>query len=208
MLGLTDWLSSMTGSSAVLLGIIIGLMMCFDLGGPVNKAAYLFGTAGLSAGTDASFEIMATVMIAGMVPPIALSIATFLRKELFTPAEQENGKSAWLLGLSFVSEGAIPFAAADPFRVIPAMMLGGATAGAVSMGLGVGCQAPHGGVFVIFAYDPWWGMVIALAAGVLVAALAVIAIKRFWPNKEIQKAAADKATQENTASAGVQQVAA
>ncbi|CAM4319963.1 MULTISPECIES: PTS fructose transporter subunit IIABC [Corynebacterium] len=208
MLGLTDWLSSMTGSSAILLGIIIGLMMCFDLGGPVNKAAYLFGTAGLSAGTDASFEIMATVMIAGMVPPIALSIATFLRKELFTPAEQENGKSAWLLGLSFVSEGAIPFAAADPFRVIPAMMLGGATAGAVSMGLGVGCQAPHGGVFVIFAYDPWWGMVTALAAGVLVAALAVIAIKRFWPNKEIQKAAADKATQENTASAGVQQVAA
>lgn len=199
MLGLTDWLESMSGSSAVLLGIIIGLMMCFDLGGPVNKAAYLFGTAGLSAGTDASFEIMAAVMIAGMVPPIALSIATFLRKQLFTPAEQENGKSAWLLGLSFVSEGAIPFAAADPFRVIPAMMLGGATAGAVSMGLGVGCQAPHGGVFVIFAYEPWWGMFIALAAGVAVATVAVIAIKRFWPNEEIQKAAAAKAHAENHA---------
>lgn len=190
MNGLTDWLESMTGSSAVLLGIIIGLMMCFDLGGPVNKAAYLFGTAGLSAGTEASFEIMAAVMIAGMVPPIALSIATFLRGNLFTPAERENGKSAWLLGLSFVTEGAIPFAAADPFRVIPAMMLGGATAGAISMTLGVGCQAPHGGVFVIFAYDPWWGMFVALAAGVVVATTAVIAIKQFWPNKEIEKAAA------------------
>ncbi|WP_301924669.1 PTS fructose transporter subunit IIABC [Corynebacterium glaucum] len=191
MEGLQGWLESMSGSSAVLLGVIIGLMMCFDLGGPVNKAAYLFGTAGLSAGTEASFQIMAAVMIAGMVPPIALSIATFLRKNLFTPAEQENGKSAWLLGLSFVSEGAIPFAAADPFRVIPAMMLGGATAGAVSMALGVGCQAPHGGVFVIFAYEPWWGMFVALAAGVVVAAAAVIAIKRFWPNKEIEKAAAE-----------------
>lgn len=196
MEGLTSWLESMSGSSAVLLGIIIGLMMCFDLGGPVNKAAYLFGTAGLSAGTDASFQIMAAVMIAGMVPPIALSIATLLRKRLFTPAEQENGKSAWLLGLSFVSEGAIPFAAADPFRVIPAMMLGGATAGAVSMALGVGVQAPHGGVFVIFAYEPWWGMFIALAAGVAVATAAVIAIKQFWPNAEIQKAADAK---ENTA---------
>ncbi|MCP1387241.1 fructose-specific PTS transporter subunit EIIC [Corynebacterium sp. TA-R-1] len=189
MNGLTGWLESMSGSSAVLLGVIIGLMMCFDLGGPVNKAAYLFGTAGLSAGTDASFQIMAAVMISGMVPPIALSIATFLRKGLFTPAEQENGKSAWLLGLSFVSEGAIPFAAADPFRVIPAMMLGGATAGAVSMALGVGCQAPHGGLFVIFAYEPWWGMLIALAAGVAVATAAVILIKQFWPNREIEKAA-------------------
>lgn len=189
MEGLTSWLESMSGSSAVLLGLIIGLMMCFDLGGPVNKAAYLFGTAGLSAGTQGAYEIMAAVMISGMVPPIALSIATFLRKSLFTPAEQENGKSAWLLGLSFVSEGAIPFAAADPFRVIPAMMLGGATAGAVSMALGVGAQAPHGGVFVIFAYDPWWGMLAALAAGVAAATVAVVALKQFWPNHEIRKAA-------------------
>lgn len=190
MLGLQGWLESMSGSSAVLLGVIIGLMMCFDLGGPVNKAAYLFGTAGLSAGTEASFQIMAAVMIAGMVPPIALSIATFLRKGLFTPAEQENGKSAWLLGLSFVSEGAIPFAAADPFRVIPSMMLGGATAGAVSMALNVGVQAPHGGLFVLFAYEPWWGLFVALIAGVAVATVAVIVAKQFWPNEEIQKAAA------------------
>lgn len=189
MEGLTGWLESMSGSSAVLLGVIIGLMMCFDLGGPVNKAAYLFGTAGLSAGTQGAYEIMAAVMIAGMVPPIALSIATFIRKSLFTPAEQENGKSAWLLGLSFVSEGAIPFAAADPFRVIPAMMLGGATAGAVSMALGVGAQAPHGGIFVIFAYQPWWGMLVALAAGVAVATIAVVALKQLWPNHEIRKAA-------------------
>ena len=189
MEGLTSWLESMSGSSAVLLGLIIGLMMCFDLGGPVNKAAYLFGTAGLSAGTQGAYEIMAAVMISGMVPPIALSIATFLKTSLFSPAERENGKSAWLLGLSFVSEGAIPFAAADPFRVIPAMMLGGATAGAVSMALGVGAQAPHGGVFVIFAYDPWWGMLAALAAGVAVATVAVVALKQFWPNHEIRKAA-------------------
>ena len=189
MMGLQNWLESMSGSSAILLGIIIGLMMCFDLGGPVNKAAYLFGTAGLSAGTDAAYEIMAAVMITGMVPPIALSIATFLRSKLFTPAEQENGKSAWLLGLSFVSEGAIPFAAADPLRVIPSMMLGGAAAGATSMALGVGAKAPHGGIFVIFAYEPWWGMFIALAVGTVVATIAVLAAKQLWPNNAIEEAA-------------------
>ena len=194
MTGLQGWLESMSGSSAILLGIIIGLMMCFDLGGPVNKAAYLFGTAGLSAGTDAAYEIMAAVMISGMVPPIALSIATFLRKQLFTPAEQENGKSAWLLGLSFVSEGAIPFAAADPFRVIPSMMLGGAAAGATSMALSVGAKAPHGGIFVIFAYEPWWGMFIALAVGVVVATIAILAAKQLWPNKTVEEAAATAET--------------
>ncbi|PCC82003.1 PTS lactose transporter subunit IIC [Corynebacterium accolens] len=190
MEGLQNWLSSMSGSSAVLLGIILGLMMCFDLGGPVNKAAYLFATAGLSTGDQASMEIMAAVMASGMVPPIALSIATFLRKNLFTPAEQENGKSAWLLGLSFVSEGAIPFAAADPLRVIPAMMLGGATTGALSMALSVGSRAPHGGIFVFFAIDPAWAYVLAIAAGVVVSVLAVIALKQFWPNKTVEEAAA------------------
>ena len=143
MEGLQNWLSSMSGSSAVLLGIILGLMMCSDLGGPVNKAAYLFATAGLSTGDEASMKIMAAVMASGMVPPIALSIATFVRKNLFTPAEQENGKSAWLLGLSFVSEGAIPFAAADPLRVIPSMMLGGAVTGALSMSLDVMLSLIH-----------------------------------------------------------------
>lgn len=189
MTGLQDWLGTMGGSSAVVLGIILGLMMCFDLGGPVNKAAYLFATAGLSTGDEASMKIMAAVMAAGMVPPIALSIATFLRKNLFTPAEQENGKSAWLLGLSFVSEGAIPFAAADPFRVIPSMMAGGAVTGALSMALGVGSRAPHGGIFVFFAIDPLWGWIIALAAGVATSAVAVILLKQFWPNHAVQEAA-------------------
>ena len=190
MTGLTDWLSSLSGSSAVVLGIILGLMMCFDLGGPVNKAAYLFATAGLSTGDEASMQIMATVMAAGMVPPIAMSLATFARQKLFTPAEQENGKSAWLLGLSFISEGAIPFAAADPLRVIPSMMAGGAVTGAISMGLGVGSRAPHGGVFVLFAIDPWWGFLLAIIAGTAVSALTVVALKQFWPNKATQAMAA------------------
>ncbi|GAB3941441.1 PTS fructose transporter subunit IIABC [Corynebacterium tapiri] len=186
MTGLTSWLNSMSGSSAIVLGIILGLMMCLDLGGPVNKAAYLFATAGLSTGDEASMRIMAAVMAAGMVPPIALSLATFLRKNLFTPAEQENGKSAWLLGLSFISEGAIPFAAADPLRVIPAMMLGGATTGAVSMALGVGSHAPHGGLFVILAISPWWGFLLSLVAGTVVSTVAVLALKQLWPNKALR----------------------
>ena len=187
--GLQNWLSSMSGSSALILGIILGLMMCFDLGGPVNKAAYLFATAGLSTGDEASLQIMAAVMGAGMVPPIALSIATMLRKNLFTPAEQENGKSAWLLGISFISEGAIPFAAADPLRVIPSMMAGGAVTGALSMVLHVGSRAPHGGIFVFFAIDPLIGWLIALLAGTAVSAVMVIAMKQFWPNKALQQAA-------------------
>ena len=189
MEGLQNWLSPMSGSSAVLLGIILGLMMCFDLGGPVNKAAYLFATAGLSTGDESSMQIMAAVMASGMVAPIALSLATFIRKSLFTPAEQENGKSAWLLGLSFVSEGAIPFAAADPFRVIPSMMAGGAVTGAISMALSVGSRAPHGGVFVFFAIDPFWGYLVAIAAGVVVSTAAVLAMKQFWPNKAVEEAA-------------------
>ena len=160
-----------------------------DLGGPVNKAAYLFATAGLSTGDESSMQIMAAVMASGMVAPIALSLATFIRKSLFTPAEQENGKSAWLLGLSFVSEGAIPFAAADPFRVIPSMMAGGAVTGAVSMALSVGSRAPHGGVFVLFAIDPFWGYLVAIAAGVVVSTAAVLAMKQFWPNKAVEEAA-------------------
>ncbi|AZA11599.1 PTS fructose transporter subunit IIABC [Corynebacterium gerontici] len=188
MTGLQDWLSSMSGSSAVLLGVILGLMMCFDLGGPVNKAAYLFATAGLSTGDEASMKIMAAVMAAGMVPPIALSIATFIRKSLFTPAEQENGKSAWLLGLSFISEGAIPFAAADPLRVIPSMMAGGAVTGALTMATGTMSRAPHGGIFVSFAISPLWGFLIALLAGTITSSILVILAKQMWPNKALQLA--------------------
>ena len=126
---LNGWLSGMTGAAAVVLGIILGLMMCFDLGGPVNKVAYSFAVAGLGAGSatnQAPWQIMAAVMAAGMVPPLAMALATVLDQKLFTLAERENGKAAWLLGASFISEGAIPFAAADPLRVIPASMLGGA----------------------------------------------------------------------------------
>ncbi len=149
--GLTNWLSGMSGTSAVLLGVILGLMMCFDLGGPVNKAAYAFAVAGLTAATTSSYEIMGTVMAAGMVPPLAMALATFVRPRQFSEPERENGRAAVLLGLCFISEGAIPFAAADPFRVIPSMMFGGAITGAICMAAGVTSRAPHGGIFVFFA---------------------------------------------------------
>ncbi|MEW9872004.1 fructose-specific PTS transporter subunit EIIC [Arthrobacter sp. HS15c] len=179
---LNAWLSGMTGASAVVLGIILGLMMCFDLGGPVNKVAYAFAVAGLSAGSasnQAPWQIMATVMAAGMVPPLAMALATVLDKRLFSLAERENGKAAWLLGASFISEGAIPFAAADPLRVIPASMVGGALTGALCMATGVTSQAPHGGIFVFFAIGNLVMFVISILAGTVVSALAVIALKRW-----------------------------
>ncbi len=177
--GLTEWLSGLSGTSAIFLGIILGLMMCFDLGGPVNKAAYAFATAGLAAATTASFEIMAAVMAAGMVPPLAMALATTVRPGLFSEPEKENGRAAWLLGASFISEGAIPFAAADPLRVIPSMMFGGAITGALCMAFGATSRAPHGGIFVLFAIDNKLGFVIAIVAGTIAAALAVIAAKQF-----------------------------
>jgi PTS system fructose-specific IIC component len=176
---LTNWLTGLSGTSAVVLGIILGLMMCFDLGGPVNKAAYAFATAGLTAATAASFEIMAAVMSAGMVPPLAMALASTIRPQLFTEPERENGRAAWLLGASFISEGAIPFAAADPLRVIPSMMFGGAVTGALSMAFGATSRAPHGGIFVLFAIDNKLGFLIALLAGTIAAAAAVIFAKQF-----------------------------
>ena len=179
---LNNWLSGMTGASAIVLGIILGLMMCFDLGGPVNKVAYAFAVAGLSAGSadnQAPWQIMATVMAAGMVPPLAMALATVLDKKLFSLAERENGKAAWLLGASFISEGAIPFAAADPLRVIPASMLGGALTGALTMAFGVTSQAPHGGIFVFFAIDSFLMFVVSIIAGTIVSALLVVALKRW-----------------------------
>lgn len=177
MTALQNGLSSMSGSSAVLLGVIIGLMMCFDLGGPVNKAAYLFGTAGLSAGGEANQMIMAAVMAAGMVPPLALALSTTVRGHLYSEAERENGRSAWLLGAAFISEGAIPFAAADPLRVIPSMMAGGAVTGGLIAAMNVTQNAPHGGIFVIGTVGNPFGFLIALAAGVLVSALIVTLLK-------------------------------
>ena len=184
--GLTDGLNGMAASGAgALLGVVLGLMMCVDLGGPVNKAAYLFATAGLAAQTTASFQIMAAVMCAGMVPPLALALATTVRNKLFTEVELENGRAAWLLGASFISEGAIPFAAADPLRVIPSMMAGGAVTGALCMALGVGSRAPHGGLLVVPLMQNAFGFLIALIAGMLIAGAAVIAMKQFWKAKQV-----------------------
>ena len=174
---LESWLNGMTGSSVILLGVILGLMMCFDLGGPVNKAAYTFATAGLAADNPASLKIMAAVMAAGMVPPLAMGLATVIRSRLFSEVEQENGRAAFLLGASFITEGAIPFAAADPLRVIPSMMAGGAVTGALIMAFSVESYAPHGGLFVVFAINPVWGYLVAILAGMLVSTTAVILAK-------------------------------
>jgi len=120
-----------------------------------------------------------------MVPPLALALAsTLLARNSFTQVERENGKAAWLLGAAFISEGAIPFAAVDPLRVIPASMLGGAVTGALSMAFGVSSLAPHGGIFVLFAINPIWGFLVALVAGVIVAALAVVALKKWARRRE------------------------
>ncbi|KDN17379.1 PTS fructose transporter subunit IIC [Amycolatopsis rifamycinica] len=176
--GLTNWLNSLSGASALLLGALLGLMMAFDMGGPVNKAAYAFAVGGLTTGATASLQIMAAVMAAGMVPPLALALASTVRKKLFTEAERENGRAAWLLGASFITEGAIPFAAADPFRVIPSIMLGSAVTGSLSMAFGTTLRAPHGGIFVLPLIGNPLLFLVALIAGTLVAAGSVIALKQ------------------------------
>jgi PTS system fructose-specific IIC component len=185
MTELNRGLNHMSGSSAILLGVILGLMMAFDMGGPLNKVAYVFATAGIGVASLAAdapqLKIMASVMLAGMVPPIALGLATVLRPNLFTVVERENGKAGWLLGASFITEGAIPFAAADPLRVIPSIMLGSAVTGGLSQAFDVGVRAPHGGIFVIFAVHNIPGYLISLAAGVVVGAVAVIVAKTVWP---------------------------
>ncbi|PYY33850.1 PTS lactose transporter subunit IIC [Curtobacterium sp. MCJR17_055] len=202
MTQLTGFLNSLSGASAVLLGIILGLMMAFDLGGPVNKVAYAFAVAGLGAGSASNvvpFEIMAAVMAAGMVPPLALALAsTVLYRKGFTKPERENGKAAWLLGASFISEGAIPFAAADPLRVIPASMVGAAVTGAISMAADVTSRAPHGGFFVFFAIGNLLMFTVAIVAGTVVSALVLVALKK-WVRRA--PAATDAAAGE-AASAG------
>jgi PTS system fructose-specific IIC component len=183
--GLTNM--SENAGLAILLGVVLGLMMAFDMGGPLNKVAYSFAVAGLGAAATATddapeLKIMAAVMLAGMVPPLALALATVLRPQLFSVPERENGKAAWALGASFITEGAIPFAAADPARVIPSIMLGSAVTGGLAMSLDVTLRAPHGGIFVLFAVDNVFGFLFSLAVGVVVAAAAVIALKSM--NKE------------------------
>jgi|JI6StandDraft_1071083.scaffolds.fasta_scaffold19343_5 PTS system fructose-specific IIC component len=181
---LSDALSGLSGTSAILLGAILGAMMGFDLGGPVNKVAYAFATAGLAgagaAADSPELKIMAAVMAAGMVAPLAMALATTVRPGLFSEPERENGKAAWLLGASFISEGAIPFAAADPIRIMASSVVGSAITGALAMAFSLGIRAPHGGIWVL----PIMGSVsqvvlflLALAIGVVVMATIVIFLK-------------------------------
>ncbi|WP_419667165.1 PTS fructose transporter subunit IIABC [Streptomyces sp. 2-1] len=176
---MTDWLSGLSGTNAVLLGVLLGLMMCFDLGGPVNKVAYAFATGGIAVQdpSGSAMKIMATVMAAGMVPPLGMALATTIRRKLFTTAERENGKAAWVLGASFITEGAIPFAAADPLRVIPASMAGGAVTGALTMAFGSTLRAPHGGIWVTFLIGKPFLYLLAIAIGTAVTAGLVIVLK-------------------------------
>ncbi|MYX11873.1 PTS transporter subunit EIIA [Streptomyces sp. SID8374] len=174
---LTDWLNGLSGSNAVILGVVLGLMMCFDMGGPLNKVAYAFAVGGLADPTDGSLKVMAAVMAAGMVPPLAMALATTVRKKLFTKTERENGRAAWVLGASFITEGAIPFAAADPLRVIPSVMAGGAVTGALSMAFGCTLRAPHGGIFVVPLIGEPFLYLLAIAAGTFVATALVVLLK-------------------------------
>jgi PTS system fructose-specific IIC component len=180
--GLTSWLGSLSGGSLIALGVILGLMMAFDMGGPVNKVAYTFAATGLTtvaAGTLTApqFQIMAIVMAAGMTPPLGLALATVLRKNLFSESELENGKAAWLLGASFISEGAIPFAAADPLRVIPSIMIGSGVTGALVAAFGNNLTAPHGGIFVIPLVSNPFMYLLAIAIGTAVTGLLVVVAK-------------------------------
>ncbi|WP_033330796.1 PTS fructose transporter subunit IIABC [Streptomyces novaecaesareae] len=181
MSGLTDWLNGLSGSNAILLGVLLGAMMAFDMGGPLNKVAYTFAAGALTtAGTtpDAgSLKVMAAVMAAGMTPPLGMALATVVRRTLFTPDERENGKAAWVLGASFITEGAIPFAAADPLRVIPANIVGSMTAGGLVMAFGSTLRAPHGGIWVLPLIGSPFLYLVAVVAGTVVTTAVVVLLK-------------------------------
>ena len=163
--GLTHFLGGMGGASRVVLGMVLGGMMSIDMGGPFNKAAYVFGTAQLAEG---NFEVMAAVMAGGMVPPIAIALCTTFFKSKFTEKERQSGIVNYIMGLSFITEGAIPFAAQDPLRVIPSCIIGSAIAGGLSMAFGCTLRAPHGGIFVL----PTIGNPLMYLAAVVVGAAA------------------------------------
>jgi PTS system fructose-specific IIC component len=176
MTSLTAWLTGMSSTNAVIFGAILGLMMAFDMGGPVNKTAYTFATGLLASNV---FAPMAAVMAAGMTPPLGLALATVLFRDRFTKEEIEAGKAAWVLGASFITEGAIPFAAADPFRVIPSIMVGSAVTGALSMLFHIELRAPHGGIFVIpIAVSNPFLYIGAIAVGTVVTALMIAVLKK------------------------------
>jgi PTS system fructose-specific IIC component len=186
MEGLTHWLANMGTANAILLGAILGGMMCTDMGGPVNKVAYAFGVGLLSSQTYAP---MAAIMAAGMVPPLAMGLATLVARRKFNKGQQEGGKAALVLGLCFISEGAIPFAARDPMRVLPCCIIGGALTGAISMAVGAKLMAPHGGLFVLLipgAITPVIGYLMAIIIGTAVAGLSYAVLKR--PEAELAKA--------------------
>ena len=171
--GLNNWLVSLQGGSAVLFGLLLGGMMAVDMGGPVNKAAYVFGTASLTpeiiqAGGSLP---MAAVMAGGMVPPLAIALSSILFKNKFTEDEREAGLTNWVMGLSFITEGAIPFAAADPKTVIPASIVGSAVAGALSMMFGIKIPAPQGGILVMFLSNNFILYLISIIIGAIISAI-------------------------------------
>lgn len=173
--GLTNLLNSMNSGSKVALGCVLGAMMAIDMGGPFNKAAYVFGTAAITSG---NYDIMAAVMIGGMVPPIAIALATTFFKKKFTPEEIKSGPVNYIMGLSFITEGAIPYAASDPLRVIPSCMIGSAVAGGLSMLFGCTLMAPHGGIFVFAVVGNWPFYLLSLVAGSLVGMILLAILKK------------------------------
>ena len=179
--GLANLLTNMGSSSKVLLGFVLGAMMSIDMGGPFNKAAYVFGTAAI---TSENFDIMAAVMVGGMVPPIAIALATTFFKNRWTEEEIKNGPVNYIMGLSFITEGAIPYAAADPTRVIPSCMIGAGTAGALSMAFGCSLRAPHGGIFVFPVVGNPIQYILALAIGSVVGMIMLVLLKKKQPKAE------------------------
>ena len=178
---LTTTLEGMQGANAALLGLILGAMMAFDMGGPVNKVAYVFGTVLVA---DGIFGPMAAVMIAGMTPPLGLALSYFIAPHKYPAQMRESAVAAVPMGLSFITEGAIPFAAADPLRVIPSIMVGSATAGAAAMTLGVTMPAPHGGIFVVILSSIILGFLACIALGAAVTAVMVTLLKSDHPEAE------------------------
>jgi PTS system fructose-specific IIC component len=178
MAALTNFLQGLSGANAVLLGALLGAMMALDMGGPLNKAAYAFSVGLLASNT---LTPMAAVMAAGMTPPLGLALATRIARNRFTLQEREAGRAAAVLGLAFITEGAIPFAAKDPLRVIPCLVLGSAVAGALSMVFGVGLRTPHGGIFVLAipgAVSPLVPFALAILAGTVLTAVAIMVAKK------------------------------
>lgn len=177
--GLSNLLDSMGSASKVVLGCVLGAMMSIDMGGPFNKAAYVFGTAAITTG---GYDIMAAVMVGGMVPPIAIALSTTFFKNRWTPEERKNGAVNYIMGLSFITEGAIPYAAAAPLRVIPACAVGAAVAGGLSMAFDCTLMAPHGGIFVFAVVGNWPMYLVALAAGSVVGMLLLALFKKKLKN--------------------------